>query len=262
MNRLLTFAAALAGLLCTSCEKELDFDYSEIEPLTVIEASLTASEASVRIARTSNMDEPLDRTPTVDATVVLADLTTGVERTLAADAGGIFTLAEGGIEGQDYRLSVSCPTGRYTATATMMPKVEIEDASFSWIKMPYDRVALFELIFRDVTDTPGDCYRVRLYRNGVPYRRSIVRDNSADGGLISVTFMTTRLDIDAEGDDDLLIDGDIVTAAVDCIPRALYDYFEAISSGSNGDCMFEGGYCLGYFLASPVTTVSLAFCRP
>lgn len=262
MNRLLILVAAIAGLLCISCEKELDFDYREIEPLTVIEASLTASEASVRIARTSNMDEPLDQATIVDASVILSDLTDGIDHTLSADAYGIFTLADGGMEGHRYSLSVSCPTGHYTAHATMMPKVEIEDVSFSWIKMPYDRVALFELIFRDVSDTPGDCYRVRLYRNGEPYRRSVVRDNSADGGLISVTFMTTRLDAGAEGDDDLLIDGDIITAAVDCIPREVYDYFEALASGSNGDSLFEGGYCLGYFIASPVTTASLAFYRP
>lgn len=49
-----------AGTLCTSCEKELDFHYHDVEPQLVIEGCVTDEGTSVALTRTTPMDEPMN----------------------------------------------------------------------------------------------------------------------------------------------------------------------------------------------------------
>ncbi|MDE5785501.1 MAG: DUF4249 domain-containing protein [Duncaniella sp.] len=93
-------------LVVAGCEKELDFKYNEIDPITVIEGELTPDGISVGITMTIPMNEPMDLTRLTDATVSLHDLTAGEQVTLRPDNDGYFTGAVSGIYGHDYRLTV------------------------------------------------------------------------------------------------------------------------------------------------------------
>lgn len=55
----MVFAVVLMAAM-TSCEKELDFKYHDIAPLTVIEGELTPDGAKVGITLTTPMAEPMD----------------------------------------------------------------------------------------------------------------------------------------------------------------------------------------------------------
>ena len=41
----------------------------------------------------------------------------------------------------------------------------------------------------------------------------------------------------------------------------MYDYLIALQSDSNGPKMFEGDYCLGYFMAAPISKSEIIY-RP
>ncbi|MDE6491335.1 MAG: DUF4249 domain-containing protein [Muribaculaceae bacterium] len=263
MMRLTKYMAALVAFVALSgCEKELDFAYRDIEPLTVIEGCVTGAGARVSITLTTPMNEPMNRTRLTDATVTLTDLTTSAMVELTADDAGYFACGDGGVAGHIYRLDVSRNGATYTATSTMQTATEISAMEFQWMKMPYDDVAVLQVTFDDDMREQGECYWVRLYRNGEPYKWSIVTDLLAVDGRIDEVLMTSRRDVDEEDDDTVLRDGDVVTASVSRISRAMYDYLEAIGNGtSNGPRMFDGGFCLGYFLASPVSECSIVF-RP
>lgn len=69
-------------VLLTSCEKELDFKYHEVESQIVIEGNVTQNGTSVLITKTTPMNEKLDLTPITDAEIVVCDVTTGVETVL------------------------------------------------------------------------------------------------------------------------------------------------------------------------------------
>lgn len=97
-------SALILTFLLSSCEKELDIKYHDIEPLTVIEGELTPDGVRVTLTQTTPMDEPMDRTHLTDADVVLSDLTTGEEYLLTVGNDGVYTSAAGGIVGHDYRL--------------------------------------------------------------------------------------------------------------------------------------------------------------
>lgn len=243
-----------------SCEKELDFDYHGIEPLTVIEGTVDESGANIRITMTTPMAEPMDREPLTDATVTLYDVTSSQSWTLHHDDDGRFIGGEAGIPGHTYGLSVDRGESSWYAVSTMLPPVEIFAMEFQWIKMPYDYVAVLQVSFSDDPTRNGDCYWVRIYRNGEAYMWTAIDDILAVDGRIDEVVMTSRKDIGEEDDDTVLRDGDVVSVKVTPISKEMHDYLEAISYGtSNGPRMFSGDFCLGYFLAAPVAGTSVVF---
>ncbi|MDE5567620.1 MAG: DUF4249 domain-containing protein [Muribaculaceae bacterium] len=246
-------------LLTGSCKKEIDMDYHDIEPITVIEGQLSQNGVEVRITMTTPMDEPMDTKLLTDATVVLSNLTTGEEEYLNPDDRGVFKSDRPGIAGNEYELQVNRGGKRYTSRCTMPDAPELLALEFNWIKMPYDHVAVLQVTFTENAGETGECYWVRLYRNGEAYMWNLVTDIYASDGIINDVFMTSRKNLDEEDDATALHDGDIVSASVSPISRKMYDYLEAVSSDSNGPQLFEGDFCLGYFLATSVVESSVIF---
>lgn len=243
-----------------SCEKELDIEYHDIPPLTVIEGELTPEGIKVAITLTTPMDEPMDRTRLTDATVSLADLTAGVSYTLTADADGYYTDLTPGVAGHEYCLTVRRDGNLYESVTRMYEPTEVVGLEFNWIKMPYDYVAVLQGQF---LDAPGyeDYYWVKIYRNGEMYRWVNMTDNGDVGGVLTFVAMTSRKDIAEEDDDTVLRDGDVISVTVSAISRGMYDYIEALQNDSNGPCMFTGNKCLGYFIATFPVAAEVVF-RP
>lgn len=262
MKAIIKIIFLFIGILLTGCEKELDFKYHDIDPILVIEGSLTQTGAEVSLTLTTPMDEPMNRERLTDAEVMIADLTSGEEVSLAPDSEGVFLSDTPGIEGHRYRLTVKRDGEVYTAESTMGGEVDITGMEFNWIKMPYDYVAVLQVSFTDDPESDEDCYWLRLYRNGEAYKWIAINDMLSTNGIINEVMMTTRMDLDEEDEADKLEDGDVVKATVVPVSRAMHDYLEALSVGnSNGPRMFDGGFCLGYFLAGPVTAKEIVF-RP
>lgn len=251
------FTLLLIALL-SSCEKELDFKYRYIEPITVIEGELTPDGTRVSVTLTTPMGEPMDRTRLTDATVTLHDLTAGSSVTLAPDAEGYYTDSRPGVAGHEYSLTVERDGCRYEAVTAMYPPSEIISLEFNWIKMPYDQVAILQGKFLD-TGVVGQCYWVQLLRNGESYQWLEVDNRGAIDGIYSFITMTSRRDTDEEDDDEVLRDGDIMTCRICPVSREMYDYLGALQLDSNGPAMFAGDKCLGYFMATSPVSRSIVF---
>lgn len=244
-----------------ACEKELDFKYHEVPSPLVIEGTLTEEGSSVRITYATPMDEAMDPTPVTDAEVSLSDLATDEVRALPLKPDGSFGDDIPGQPGHEYRITVKTKDGQFQSVSKMKDKTEIVSMTFQWIKMPYDYVAVLQVMFKEVPDDPDNCYWVRILRNGEPYKWSVIDRRIAVSGLISCVMMTSRKDLDEEDERDALKNGDEVTALVIPIDRSMVDYLTALSNDSNGPRMWEGDYCLGYFLAAPVAKMNTTF-RP
>lgn len=241
------------------CKKELDIEYKDIPPITVIEGELTQNGAMVKITMTTPMDEPMDTVALTDASVELTDLSSGVDIPLSSDKYGRFRSGQGGISGHTYRLVVERRGKRYESVCEMLRPTEILAVEFNWIKMPYDYVAVLQVTFKDNPLITGECYWVRLYRNGKAYMWNLMTDTQGSQGVINDVFMTSRMDLNEEEEDTALREGDVITAKVSPISRDMYDYLEAVSSDSNGPLMYKDDFCLGYFLASPVAFEKIEF---
>jgi len=245
-------------ILLASCEKELDFKYHEVDSQIVIESTITQQGASVILTETTPMNEKLNPTPIKNADVVICDLNTGDRRILYPNETGGFTDNIPGIVGHKYRINITYKDKFFEAECKMRPASQIMGMEFQWIKMPYDYVAVLQITFTD-NDTDDDCYWIRIYRNGEPYMWIVSDDRSAINGAISEVVMTSRKDLDEEDERTALRDGDVVSASVAPISRDMFDYLNAIQADSNGPQMFTGDFCLGYFLAAPITESSTVF---
>lgn len=250
---------ALYIMMMTSCEKVIEFDYHDIEPLTVIEGELTSEGAHIAITLTTPMDEPMDRTHLTDASVTITDLTDNITYRLAPDEKGFFTDPTPGIPDHLYRLTVERLGNTYSMETMMYPATEIVSAEFNWINMPYDKVAVFQARYLDNSADTDDCYWVKLYRNGEIYSWQEQDDRTASDGVNTFFTMTSRKDTDEEEDDEVLFDGDVMTVTVTPISREMHDYLEALQNDSNGPCLFSGHRVLGYFLASDPVSCSVTF---
>lgn len=249
----------LTPLFLSSCEKELDFRYHDIEPLTVIEGEITPVGTRVGITFTTPMDEPMDRTRLTDATVTVTDLTAGETCVLEPDSEGYYSGGHPGVEGHLYRLVVERDGRRYEAEATLYPAVEIEGLEFNWIQMPYDHVAVFQARFRECGDGGSGYYWVKLYRNGEIYLWSEKDSRGISGGSNTFMTMTTRMDTEEEDAATVLYDGDVIECTVLPVSRSMHDYLEALQNDSNGPAMFSGDKCLGYFIATSPASASIVF---
>lgn len=246
--------------LLGSCEKELDFKYHDIEPLPVIEGNLSRDGVVVTLTNTTPMDEKIETNYLTDADVCLIDLSLMEEIELAPDEKGIFTKDYIPVIGHEYQLKVTHENKEYSSTCLMRPATKILGLLFQWIKMPYDHVAVLQITFSDF-ETEDDCYWIRIFRNDEPYKWIMADDRGAVNGVITEVIMTTRKDLNEEDEKDILRDGDVVKVVINTISREMYDYLIAIENDSNGPAMFEGDFCLGYFMASDSVSDSIVF-RP
>lgn len=255
----ITLFVIISCFMLTGCEKELDFEYHDVESPLVIEATLSQEGSSVRLTHTTPMDEPMDLTPVTDAEVIITDLSTGSSRLLPLKEDGSFGDDNPGDAGHEYRVDVTADGRSFTSSCAMKETTEIVDMLFQWIKMPYDYVAVLQISFKEIPGDADNCFWVRILRNGEPYKWSVVDRRIASSGIINFVTMTTRRDIDEEEKKDLLLDGDEVTALVIPISRKMVDYLTALEQDSNGPAMWEGGFCLGYFFASPIASNTIIF---
>lgn len=256
--KLYFYIASLFVFLFLSCEKELDFKYHDVEPQLVIEGILNQEGVKVTLTNTTPMDDKIQPNYLTDGEVTLIDETTSDEITLNPDKDGVFFSNYKGTPGHEYRLDVKRDGKIYTSRCMLRKATEILDLKFEWIKMPYDYVAVLQISFRDL-ENRDDCYWIKIYRNGEPYKWIMSDDRSAVNGVITEVTMTTRKDLEEEDEKDILRDGDEVTVIVNAISREMYDYLIALENDSNGRAMFEGDFCLGYFMASDSASSSIIF---
>lgn len=259
MNKISIALVALVTVAVSGCKKELDFKYHDIDPLTVIEAELTPEGAKVALTYTTPMNEPMDLTRITDAQVILTDLSSGLAYDLSADENGYFTDPTPGIPGHEYQLTVEHESRKYSSTTAMFAPVTMKTLEFNWIKMPYDYVAILKGEFIIDPATTGGYFWVKLYRNGEIYYWTEMDSRLAENNVISFVMMTTRKDTDEEDDDEVLYDGDTMTCVVMPVSRAMHDNLEAQKNNSNGQPMFIGDECLGYFVASTPASMSTVF---
>lgn len=257
-NSILLFSL-MSLLFLTGCEKELDFKYHTISPIPVIEGELTPSGVKVALRKTTPMAEPMNRTLYTDAKVSLEDLDTGDQIWLTPDEKGYFFSSVPGITGHTYKLSVDWEGKKYYTTSVMLPPTRIISLDFKWIDMPYDQVAVFQAQFEDNPLTSGDCYWVKIYRNGKIYKWMELDDRSAVNGVSTCMAMTTRRDLSEEDEDSIIEVGDNIDVTITQISREMHDYLEALQNDSNGPNMFSGDKCLGYFITSSPISDSIIF---
>lgn len=254
MNKIyLSLLAAIC--IFTSCRKDLDFEYRSIEPIYVIESSITNEGAMATITQTMDMMSSDDPEGVKGANVTItADDGTIYELTDNGD--GTYTSDEAkGIGGHTYVMTANIGGLTTSSSSVMQDKLKLDSAYFAKIKMMGAEMFMFMAdIITDRSD--NNYYHLIMQRNGEYYGWSAT-DNHGSPKICELGI-GCYYSKNEDHEEDIIHDGDTITAEIRRINKKTYDYLETaflgIRNGYNPTPNFTNGV-LGYFSAHYVKHV-------
>lgn len=255
-------------IMLASCEKEISIDYNDVVPLLVIEGNVNNESVEVVISETRNMDDAENRIHT-DALIYLSDSNGNIE-VLDCDPDGIYrskSIREG-IPGVTYTLEVTRDDKTYVSSSTMQNPVEIISAEFSWEDFMNTKMLYYTIEFADIVGE-DNFYCYRMFRNGEPYRWSVLSDRGSNDEhiLVDIACMSEEQVNDGKEEDldDILNPGDEIMLEIQTIDKTTYDYLFSLllseRTSTNPLPNFSGG-CLGYFSAYGVSRINIIYDEP
>jgi len=261
-------------LLTLSCQKEIELDYRDIEPVVSIEGRVTNEQVYVLITRTRSMNDSV-KGRGIGGAVVTISSEDGTELLVYDARDGYYRPASGmkGVPGRTYRLDVTLDGHQYSATSTMQSLAPIVSTAFIWQPLFDNGMLWLEMWATDPEPDVRNYYwyrvdrrakdpKVRQKQGTDAYRWSSFDDRGAINARIYRDIMCVNEEMmdgqDIEDDQlkSILFDGDTITLQLMTIDRAMFEYYQSVSvgqrMGANPISNISGG-CLGYFAAGSVS---------
>lgn len=261
-------------LLTLSCQKEIELDYRDIEPVVSIEGRVTNEQVYVLITRTRSMNDSV-KGRGIGGAVVTISSEDGTEQLVYDVRDGYYRPASGmkGVPGRTYRLDVTLDGHQYAASSTMPRQAPIVSTQFIWQSLLDNGMLMYEMWATDPEPDVRNYYwyrmerrakdpKVRQKQGADPYRWSSFDDRGAINARIYRDIMCVNEEMmdgqDIEDDQlkSILFDGDTITLQLMTIDRAMFEYYQSLSvgqrMGANPISNISGG-CLGYFAAGSVS---------
>lgn len=261
-------------LLTLSCQKEIELDYRDIEPVVSIEGRVTNEQVYVLITRTRSMNDSV-KGRGIGGAVVTISSEDGTEQLVYDARDGYYRPASGmkGMPGRTYRLDVTLDGHQYAASSTMPRQAPIVSTQFIWQSLLDNGMLMYEMWASDPEPDVRNYYwyrvdrrakdpKVRQKQGTDAYRWSSFDDRGAINARIYRDIMCVNEEMmdgqDIEDDQlkSILFDGDTITLQLMTIDRAMFEYYQSLSvgqrMGANPISNISGG-CLGYFAAGSVS---------
>lgn len=247
----------LIAAICvlTSCEKDIDFEYRNIEPLYVIESSISNEGAKASITQTLDMTSS-DDPKGIDGAIVTITTDDGTIYALKDNGDGTYSSDEAkGIAGHTYTLTANI-NGKITrSTSVMQDELHLDSAYFAKAKMMGADMYMF------IADLITDCsdnnyYHLIMYRNGEYYNWSAT-DNHG-GPKICELGIGCYISQNENHEEDIIHNGDTITAEIRRINKHTYDFLDTVYLGAEEKCNPKSNFSngvLGYFSAHYIERV-------
>ncbi|MBR4481360.1 MAG: DUF4249 domain-containing protein [Prevotella sp.] len=252
-----SFLFLLSTLLLASCEKEIDIDYRSVEPIYVVEASVSNDGMTARVSQTQDMDDNHTTSDITDASIVITGSDGSVTK-LIHKKNGIYQSAAKGLVGVTYQINVEVDSHHFTSTSTMQQMPKINQFHFIWKKIMSERFLVGELLFQD-TPNEDNWYFAHIYRNNIGFRWAVKRDDQNPNKELQQYFSIAR---EGSNDKDMLVEGDKLRIELRAIDQQAYDYLYSMqimdNTNTNPVQNFTGG-CLGYFSAYSQVVVNYVY---
>ena len=244
-------------VVLVSCEKEIDIDYRQVDPIYVVEASVSDDGMKARVSKTQAMDDNNSTSDISGATIVVTG-SDGSVTNLSYRKNGNYQSSAYGIAGVTYQIDVDVDGHHFTSTSVMQRMPVANKFHFIWKKIMGERFLVGELLFQDIPNE-DNWYFIHIYRNNIGYRWAVKRDDSNPNKEQQQLFSIAR---EGSDDKDMLIDGDRLRIELRAIDRRAYDYLYSMqimnNTGTNPIQNFTGG-CLGYFSAYSQVTLNYVY---
>lgn len=244
------YIAALLCMTLSSCTKEIEIDYRDIDPIPVIEGYLAPDLAEVKITMTRNMDDSV-HSPGIEVDYVAIFKPDGTECTLDYQPDGIYRPASpiSLTDGATYTLRVTIDGVKYVAQSSLRPTIQISEPQFVWANiMDWMQVMEFETL--NIPDGEEAYGWVRIHHNGEIYFSDAGKctgNSPFDIGL----YYDSDMEMD---EDEIIYDGDTLLLDVRSIDLDAYTYLSESHAGNMNPTQYfstsvSDKVCLGFFAA-------------
>jgi hypothetical protein len=237
-----------AILFLVSCEKDINLIYHQVDPIYVVEASVTNAKAEVRISQTNAMEDNSSKSDISQAKVTIST-DAGVTYTIPYSSNGFYrSSAVKGVAGTEYKLDVELDGNHFSSTSVMQRAPQMNNFRFVWMKAASERILFGDLRLKDIPNE-DNWYFLHIYRNGIGYRWAVMKDSQNPNKELQQLFSFFR---EGSKDNDVLNEDDLLRIEIRAIDQRAYDYLYSMQlmndTGTNPIANFTGG-CLGYFSA-------------
>ena len=252
MKKYIPLLFCLNLILLSSCKKDIEIDYHQVDPIYVVEASVSNEGMEARISQTNNMDDN-STTSNIDNAVVVVTGSDGSSKTLTYSKNGIYKSSAVGVPGVEYTIDIQFDGHHFTSSSIMQKMPKMNNFRFIRKKIVTENYQMGELLLQDIPNEEN-WYFMHIYRNHLGYRWAVKRDDTNPNGELQQLFTFAR-----EGSDDKDL---LLHIEIRAIDKKSYDYFYSMqimdNTGTNPIPNFTGG-CLGYFSAYSQITYDCEF---
>lgn len=243
----------------TSCQRVIDIKVKNDVSLPVIEGKITNQSGvqTITISKSIDYDAANVYPAVTGASVTVTNA--GKAYVFTETKPGQYTnSAIRGKSGQSYQLSVKIGDNVYTSASTMPDMVVLDSVGLTGITVGTKLVRNVSAFYRDPPNAVNR-YRFLMFVNNVQVKAVFAADDYlTNGRYVNTTLYQTDITLNP---------GDKVDVEMDCIDKAVYDYFFNLShqggnspndsaTPSNPTSNITGG-ALGYFSAHTVQKKSL-----
>ena len=257
MKKYIPLLFCLNLILLSSCKKDIEIDYHQVDPIYVVEASVSNEGMEARISQTNNMDDN-STTSNIDNAVVVVTGSDGSSKTLTYSKNGIYKSSAVGVPGVEYTIDIQFDGHHFTSSSIMQKMPKMNNFRFIRKKIVTENYQMGELLLQDIPNEEN-WYFMHIYRNHLGYRWAVKRDDTNPNGELQQLFTFAR---EGSDDKDMLQEDDWLHIEIRAIDKKSYDYFYSMqimdNTGTNPIPNFTGG-CLGYFSAYSQITYDCEF---
>jgi len=250
------YLALILGILTiASCQKAIDVDLNDADPVVVIEANYSAEDSTVRVrvTETSNFFSG-EEEPTIDNALVTITNQTGVSTQVPFIANGNYVLENYIPEfGTTYTMTVLANGTTYTASCEMLQVINQQPIIYDSIEPgPFsgDGGYLVALTYQDPSE-PGNYTAAFVSLNDTLYTElgdiTLNDDEFTNGNLVLRPLFIDLFEI-----------GDKVEIELRTIDKKIFDYYNELISLTNPNSAAPANptyqwenRALGYFSAYP-----------
>jgi hypothetical protein len=228
-NRII-FRMIILMVSCSSCEKVIDVKLNGSTAQVVIEGEISTVRGPYRVSVTEsrNFEDNNTFSGREDALVVIKDMTSGSSETLRSVGSGIYqTVSLQGTGGHTYQLTVTLGGKIYTASSTIPGRAVRLERLFAERSSIDSEDVYMVPVYTDPVGK-GNYYRIKQWVRNLPVKGSYARSDEATDGRIFDSLL--YYDTDAKAGNPLIKNGDVISAELQCVDKAVYDFYRTLNA--------------------------------
>ena len=246
----------LVAFCFSACEKVIDLNLKDSEPLLVIEGNISDLEpvSEVLLSETFPFSSLEEKVPVSGAVVTLQEDNNGPKQLQEIESGRYVLNNSQGKPGSTYYLSVSVNGKNYEATSTMPQPVELDSVGTISTNVFSEVIKSTAVIYNDPINVKN-YYRFKVKINDVENNTYwVFNDRFSDGKTVTQTLN--------DFSNNKIYAGDSITVEMQCLDLASYSFWNSLGNQSLGASVPSNPVSnisngsLGYFSAHTVSYTS------